>query len=247
MPNAGRLHAEVKEVLSRADATEPSGWKRRGKTQPNQGGASSRVDLVIAYGGHGTPRAGATALAGSGDPLAVLPERTGNLLVRNLGIRPICGRRTSAADRRRSFPRRVPAANPVVSGLAQWLPSGVTTKQVVLADGALKVAAGGLLAFGRFPRLSALALAGSLVPTTIAGHAFWKESDPAKRKQQRVHLIKNVTMLGGLLIAAVDTEGKPSLAGRARRAPEAVKHAAADVRRDVLGTTASAVRERLAG
>jgi hypothetical protein len=34
---------------------------------------------------------------------------------------------------------------------------------VVLADGALKVAAGGLLAFGRFPRLSALALAGSLI------------------------------------------------------------------------------------
>ena len=114
----------------------------------------------------------------------------------------------------------------MVSGLAQWLPSGVSTKQVVLADGALKVAAGGLLAFGQVPALvSALALAGSLVPTTIAGHAFWKESDPAKRKQQRVHFIKNVSMLGGLLIAAVDTEGKPSLAWRARRAPEAVKHA----------------------
>lgn len=66
------------------------------------------------------------------------------------------------------------------------------------------------------------------MPTTIAGRAFWKESDPAKRKQQRVHFTKNVSMLGGLLIAAVDTEGKPSLAWRARRAPEAVKHAAAD-------------------
>jgi putative oxidoreductase len=154
---------------------------------------------------------------------------------------------TGGLDTLRHPAPKVPAADPVVSGLAQWLPSGVSTKQVVLADGALKVAAGGLLAFGRFPRLSALALAGSLVPTTIAGHAFWKESDPAKRRQQRVHFIKNVSMLGGLLIAAVDTEGKPSLAWRARRAPEAVKHAAADLRRDVLGTTASAVRERLAG
>ena len=154
---------------------------------------------------------------------------------------------TGGLDTLRHPASKVPAADPVVSGLAPWLPSGVSTQQVVLADGALKVAAGGLLALGRFPRLSALALAGSLVPTTVAGHAFWKESDPAKRKQQRVHFAKNVSMLGGLLLAAVDTEGKPSLAWRARRAPEAVKHAAADLRRDVLGTTSSAVRERLAG
>jgi uncharacterized membrane protein YphA (DoxX/SURF4 family) len=103
---------------------------------------------------------------------------------------------TGGLDTLRHPAPEVPAADPVVGGLAQWLPSGVSTKQVVLADGALKVAAGGLLAFGRFPRLSALALAGSLVPTTIAGHPFWKESDPAKRRQQRVHFTKNVSMLG---------------------------------------------------
>jgi len=40
---------------------------------------------------------------------------------------------------------------------------------------------------------------------------------------------------------------KGDLHWRARRAPEAVKHAAADLRRDVLGSTASAVRERLSG
>ena len=35
--------------------------------------------------------------------------------------------------------------------------------------------AGGLgLATGAAPRTSALALAGSLVPTTLAGHAFWE-------------------------------------------------------------------------
>ena len=152
---------------------------------------------------------------------------------------------TGGLDTLRHPAPKVPAADTVVSGLAQWLPSGVSTQQVVLADGALKVAAGGLLALGRFPRLSALALAGSLVPTTIAGHAFWKESDPTRRKQQQY--THNVSMLGGLLLAAVDTEGRPSLAWRARRAPEAVKHAAADLRRDVLGTTSSYARERLAG
>ena len=154
---------------------------------------------------------------------------------------------TGGLDTLRHPAPKVSAADTVVSGLAQWLPSGVRTQHGVVGECAVYGAWRGLLALGRFPRLSALALAGSLVPTTIAGHAFWKESDPARRKQQRVHFTKNVSMLGGLLLAAVDTQGRPSLAWRARRAPEAVKHAAADLRRDVLGTTSSSVRERLAG
>ena len=92
------------------------------------------------------------------------------------------------------------------------------TRQAVQANGALQMASGGLLALGRLPRLSALALAGSLVPTTLAGHRFWSETDPAKRSMQRVHFVKNVSMLGGLLLAAVDRSGKPSIAWRARHA-----------------------------
>lgn len=145
---------------------------------------------------------------------------------------------------------RVPAADSVVDGLVERLPSGISTKHVVQADAAVKVVAGGLLAAGRVPRLAALALAASLVPTTFAGHPFWTEEDPVRRTQQRLHFTKNVSMLGGLLLAVVDTGGKPSLAWRARRAPDALKHAAADLRWDVLGATHSrtdALRERLPG
>jgi putative oxidoreductase len=85
------------------------------------------------------------------------------------------------------------------------------------------MAAGGLLALGRLPRLSALALAGSLVPTTLAGHRFWSETDPAKRSMQQIQFFKNVSMLGGLLLAAVDTSGKPSIGWRARHAIAAAK------------------------
>ena len=98
------------------------------------------------------------------------------------------------------------------------LPEDTTT--LVRVNGAVQVGAGALLAVGRFPRLAALALAGSLVPTTLAGHRFWEETDKQARAMQRTHFLKNVAMLGGLLLAAVDTEGRPSLGWRAHRAAE---------------------------
>jgi hypothetical protein len=71
---------------------------------------------------------------------------------------------------------------------------------------------------GRLPRVSAAARAASLVPTTLAGHRFWEEHEPGRRKTQRIAFLKNVSMLGGLVLAATDTGGRPSLSWRARRA-----------------------------
>jgi putative oxidoreductase len=98
------------------------------------------------------------------------------------------------------------------------------TEQLVRINGAVQLVAGSLLAIGRFPRLSALALAATLVPTTLAGHPYWETKDEKERAQQRVHFLKNLTMLGGLLIAAADTEGNPSLAWRSRHAVQAARH-----------------------
>jgi uncharacterized membrane protein YphA (DoxX/SURF4 family) len=49
-----------------------------------------------------------------------------------------------------------------------------------------------------------LALAGSLIPTTLAGHSYWQIEDPATRKMQRIQFHKNLAMIGGLLFAALD-------------------------------------------
>ena len=68
----------------------------------------------------------------------------------------------------------------------------------------MQVLAGTALALGLAPRLSALALAGSLVPTTLAGHAYWTIEDPAARKLQRIQFHKNMAMIGGLLFAVLD-------------------------------------------
>jgi len=66
-----------------------------------------------------------------------------------------------------------------------------------------------LLAMGRAPRLAALALAASLIPTTIAGHRFWTETDPSARAAQRIQFLKNAAMLGGLLVV-VSQRPRPS-------------------------------------
>jgi uncharacterized membrane protein YphA (DoxX/SURF4 family) len=88
---------------------------------------------------------------------------------------------------------------------------------LVRLNGMVQVGAGGLLAIGKLPRLASWALVASVIPTTYAGHRFWDEVDDDARAQQRVHFLKNLGLLGGLILAATDTEGAPSLGWRARR------------------------------
>jgi uncharacterized membrane protein YphA (DoxX/SURF4 family) len=87
---------------------------------------------------------------------------------------------------------------------------------LVRANGLTQMLGGIMLATGFLPRLGATAIAASLVPTTLAGHPFWKEEDPQQRKTQRIQFLKNMAMMGGVLLAAVDTAGKPGLAWRAQ-------------------------------
>lgn len=119
---------------------------------------------------------------------------------------------------------RVPGARPVVEKLAatadKQLPVQVPhdVETWVKADAALKVVAGALFGLNRLPRLTAVALSASIVPTTLAGHRFWEHKDPTERFGQLSNFLKNAGLLGGLLLAAVDTEGKPSVGWRARKA-----------------------------
>ena len=52
----------------------------------------------------------------------------------------------------------------------------------------------------------------------MAGHRFWEEDEPEARASQRIHFLKNAAVVGGLILAATDTEGRPSLSWRAKRA-----------------------------
>src|SRR5688572_323370 len=66
---------------------------------------------------------------------------------------------------------------PMLTRLVPQLPDDTVT--LVRINGAAQLAGGVALAAGFLPRLTASALAATLVPTTLAGHRFWEESDPA--------------------------------------------------------------------
>ena len=88
----------------------------------------------------------------------------------------------------------------VAPDIANLVGIDADTEQLVQFNGLVQVIAGTALALDVLPRLSALALAGSLVPTTLAGHRFWEENDDAARKQQTIQFLKNAAMMGGLLM-----------------------------------------------
>jgi uncharacterized membrane protein YphA (DoxX/SURF4 family) len=116
---------------------------------------------------------------------------------------------------------KVKKADPVAQAVASRVPGlPQETETLIRINGGVMVGAGALLAIGKFPRLASLALIGTILPTTYAGHRFWEETDEATKAQQRIHFIKNLGLLGGLILAAVDTEGAPSLSWRARRRAE---------------------------
>lgn len=104
-----------------------------------------------------------------------------------------------------------PAAD-LVKKLAPDTPLDATT--LVRLNGAVHVAAGLALATGRMPRLSAAMLAATMAPTTITGHRFWEETDPAARTNQTMHFLKNMAITGGLLMSTLDPEPHKKFIGR---------------------------------
>ena len=115
------------------------------------------------------------------------------------------------------------AARPTLEGLSK-LPDPVGTnvpsnaETVARVNAAVQIGGGLLLASGKLPRLASAALALSVVPGSLGGHTFWSETDPHRKADERRAFFTDVSLIGGLIIAAVDTEGRPSLGWRGRRA-----------------------------
>lgn len=118
---------------------------------------------------------------------------------------------------------------PLLATATGGLPVELDAKMLVRLNGVIHVLGGAMLATGRWPRLSSLVLVATLVPTTLGGHRYWEEEDPQMRANQRIHLLKNISMAGGLLLASVDTAGKPSLTWRAKRQASLAKKRASEL------------------
>ena len=134
---------------------------------------------------------------------------------------------------------------PLIEKIDPRLPTDA--RSLVRIKAGADVAAGLLLATGHFTRPAAAVLAGGLVPTTLAAHSFWS-MPKEERVVHQTQFLKNLGLLGGLLLAAADTEGRPGLKYRTThaldRTERRVKRAVRTARREakIAAMSASAGR-----
>lgn len=103
---------------------------------------------------------------------------------------------------------------------------GVDAATVSRGLAAAQIGAGLMLVLGRFPRLASLLLAFTVVPDAASTHAFWSEQDKQDRAAQRSLFVRDLGLLGGLLVSASHTGGRASLAHTAKKGVRrAAKHA----------------------
>ncbi len=123
---------------------------------------------------------------------------------------------------------RAAKAQPIADLIKKMAPDlPVNGATLTRFSGGVQVVAGTALATGRFPRIAAFVLAATLPPTTVVGHAYWNETDPAAKANQRIHFLKNMSMTGGLLMATLDPDPHKKFIGR--RAKDKVNEAASSV------------------
>jgi uncharacterized membrane protein YphA (DoxX/SURF4 family) len=105
------------------------------------------------------------------------------------------------------------------------IPEPVTASRVVAAT---QVGTGALLILNRMPRLTALAAALTVLPEAATGHDFWTEKDSDAKHAQRALFARDLGLLGGLLVTAVETGGRESVPHRAVRGTRKAAKSAAD-------------------
>jgi uncharacterized membrane protein YphA (DoxX/SURF4 family) len=120
-------------------------------------------------------------------------------------------------------------ASKVTEPLEEMTTADVRAEQLVKANAGVQIAAGGLFALGVAPRVMSIVLGATLIPTTFAGHRFWEMDDGPERSAQQIHFVKNAAVMGGLIFAALDIGGRPSIFWRGRKGAEALGAQLADV------------------
>lgn len=111
--------------------------------------------------------------------------------------------------------RLVPLAQRVApASVSNYIPDD--TKKLVRYSGIAQVVGGLGLATGIGRRGSSALLSASMVPHVLASRAP-KNATPEQKSTARALLLRNVALLGATLLAAQDTQGRPSLAYRASR------------------------------
>lgn len=135
----------------------------------------------------------------------------------------------SGVDRVRRAESTAAQLQPVLDTVTKAVPAAAAAtangKLVAQVLGATQIGAGLLLAMGKFSRPAAILLSASAAVNALADFKSADSSTPEARKERRNQLLKNLSLMGAVLLAAVDTNGRPGLAWRA-------EHFASDARKN---------------
>ncbi|MCX6500058.1 MAG: DoxX family protein [Arthrobacter sp.] len=130
----------------------------------------------------------------------------------------------AGVDKLRNADDTATQLSPLLRRAADALPFQTDEKVLARVIGGTQVGAGVCFALGKSARLAATVLA---LISALNGFVEWRSADISSkegRDARRKRLLKNVSLTGGVLLASVDTAGKPGLAWRA-------EHLAADARK----------------
>ena len=89
-------------------------------------------------------------------------------------------------------------------------------RMLTRASGAVSLVAGLGLAAGRAPRTNATILAALNIPLTVVTNPVWAVRGAKARKEALSGLLRGAAVGAGLALAAVDRQGRPSLAWQVR-------------------------------
>ncbi|MDJ0316431.1 MULTISPECIES: DoxX family protein [Arthrobacter] len=123
----------------------------------------------------------------------------------------------SGLDRLRHADQTTAQLAPVLRPLSAALPVEVSEKNLARVLAGTQVGAGILLAFGKFSRPAAVALALTAGLGTVVEYRNAETSTKENRSHRRNQLTKNIGLIGGALLASVDTAGRPGLAWRTEK------------------------------
>jgi putative oxidoreductase len=115
---------------------------------------------------------------------------------------------------------------PNFSKVAGYMTSeGVPLASLMLAGAILFLVAGGLsLVFGFKARIGASLLLVFLILATYFFHDFWTFDDPQQRQQQTIQFMKNLALMGAMLLVIANGPGPWTLDGWLSRREEEVGH-----------------------
>jgi len=98
--------------------------------------------------------------------------------------------------------------------------AGIPAARTLAVIAGLAEIAGGLsIAFGFLARLGALGLFLYMIPVTLTFHHFWT-FEGAEQKTQLVNFMKNLAIMGGLLVLYAEGPARYSIDARLRRPKE---------------------------